>query len=78
MYNISILKEGSSQHLYIRNQILIMKIGEAVSNETLLSIFQSPGRHIRHGSTCHSVLSGCMKHLQTKGHVASVSCIYGP
>jgi len=29
--------------MYIRNQILIMKIGEAVSNETLLNIFQFPG-----------------------------------
>jgi len=78
MYNISLLKEGSAQHLYTLNQILIMKIGEAVSSETLLNTFQSPRRHIRYGSNCHSVLSGSMKHLQTKGHVAFVSCICGP
>jgi len=41
------LKEGSAQHLHIRNQILFMKIEEAFSNETFLNIFQSAWRHNR-------------------------------
>jgi len=71
------LKDGSAQHLYIRNQILFTKMEEAVSSETLLNIFQTAGCHIRCGSNCHSVLRGSMKHLQTKGRFAFVSCICG-
>jgi hypothetical protein len=66
------------QQLCFRNQILIMKIEEAFCNGTLLNIFQTAGRHVRCGSNCHSVLPGSMKHLQTNGHVAFVSCICGP
>ena len=75
IYNISLLKEGSAQHLHIRNQVFIMKIDEAFSNETLLNIFQSAGRHIRYCSNCHTVLPDSMKLLQTKSHVVFVSCI---
>jgi hypothetical protein len=47
-----------------------MRIDLAVSNETLLNIFQSARRHIPYGSNCHIVLPDTMKHLQTKGYVA--------